>query len=133
MADWNAESLINTQASTCTAVGVTGDGPSGDVSGNDAPVVSGEAVPVSGCGNSSGMDYMSRFGSLGYGVLPSAEARGGDRDENRATWSVGAPDGDFQLMCVRRFIFESGKGNILERGFEGNYDLVGYLRGRLDQ
>lgn len=43
-------------------------------------------------------------------------------------------DGDFQHMCVHRFLREAGEGTIIGRVYDGNYDqLVGHLRGRLDQ
>lgn len=67
-------------------------------------------------------------------VLLSADARFVERDDNRAAGFVVAPDGDFQLMYVRRFLREVGEGTIPDRVFEGNYDqLVIYLRGCLNQ
>lgn len=55
----NASSPRNTRASTGMAVGVTGAGLSGAVSGKEVPA---EATPVSGGDNRSVMGSVSRFG-----------------------------------------------------------------------
>lgn len=63
MTDENEEYVRNKQPSTGTVVDVTA-GPPEALSGNKAPVVSDEAVHVSGGGTASDMDTVSRFGTL---------------------------------------------------------------------
>lgn len=75
----HAGSQKQAQVSKITAVGSTGAGLSGDVSGNVAPILVRVLPPVSGCGAVCDVDFLSCFRSLGGVVLQSYESRGGQR------------------------------------------------------
>lgn len=67
--DRHVYSPKDARASTSTALGVTGDGMSGDVDGNATlPAISGFGLG-SGDGFIGGWDDVSRFGSLGVAML----------------------------------------------------------------
>lgn len=93
MADGHERSSRDVQANASKAVGVAGAGSSGEVSVNEALAVYMEAAPISGSGVSGERDAMSRFGSLGCALLPSAHARGGECGDTLEAGSVAATDG----------------------------------------
>lgn len=78
-------------------------------------------------------DFVSRFCSLGYSVLPRGKALGGAAGRNREAEIAVAPDRDFLLIYVRLFLYEAENETINESFIDVNYDqLVGYLLGHLD-
>lgn len=73
----------------------------------------------------------------GSAVLPGANDVSSERDPTSGGGKPGASateNGDVQLMYVRRYLREAGEGVIPKPLYEGYDDqLLGYLRGRLDQ
>lgn len=67
---------------------------------------------MSGSGVDGGWDAVYRFCSLCFVFLTSTEDRNGERGDVFEPGSVATPDGDFQLMYLRRFLRDAGEGMI---------------------